>query len=226
MYEKNKAEKPEETAAGPRHRLGTLSRRGALRGREAVRGSLLGHAPRPPLAAEGLRRIPLLPATVALESATIDGKEAPVYIEGGFFFLLTDRRTGVRSPPQLRRGGHHGRGLERDRVPARASGATTLSLSVPSKEDLDFTVTNAKLKSDKIVGDARMVEATIPATGALAIQWQRKVDETAKKREARVYSEIYTLTSLGDGALRARVTVETRSSSPASSASGTRCPPG
>ena len=39
--------------------------------------------------------------------------------------------------------------------------ATTTQLSVPARDDLDFTVTNAKLQSDKVLGDKRVVEATL-----------------------------------------------------------------
>ena len=44
------------------------------------------------LRAKGWARVPLLPATVALQSAKIGGKEAPVVIEAGFYTLVTDRR--------------------------------------------------------------------------------------------------------------------------------------
>ncbi|MBN2191238.1 MAG: hypothetical protein JW751_00330 [Polyangiaceae bacterium] len=208
MYEKNKAEKPEEPARD--HAISSGRYRGEVLFEDgkpyAARFSATLHVR--PLRPKGFCRIPLLPATVALESATIEGKEAPVYVEGGFYFLLTDRRTEfdlALSFGAAVTSAEGSTGISFQLVP---SGATSLSLSVPSNEDLDFTVTNAKLQSDKVVGDARVVEATIPATGALAIQWQRKVDDTAKKRQARVYSEIYTLTSLGDGTVRARVTAE------------------
>ncbi len=207
MYEKNRADKPEEP---PRDHAISSAR---------YRGEVLFDDGKPyaarftatlrvrPLRPKGFSSIPLLPASVALETATIDGKEAPVYVESGFYHLVTDRRTEfdlVLTFGAAVTSAEGSSGIAFMLVP---SGATSLTLSVPSKEALDFTVANAKLKSDKVVGDARVVEATIPATGALAIEWKRKVEEATQKREARVYSEVYTLTSLGDGAIRARVTV-------------------
>jgi hypothetical protein len=89
-------------------------------------------------------------------------------------------------------------------VPA---GATTAQLSVPAREDLDFTVTSAKLQSDKVVGDKRVVEATLPSTGSLAIQWQREIPKAAQQA-ARVFAEVHTLVGLGDGLMRATTTVQ------------------
>ena len=161
-----------------------------------------------PLKKKGFARIPLLPATVAVQSAKIGGSEAPIFIEGGFYTLITDRRSDfdidivLGAAVQSKEGSS---GVDFQLVPA---GATSLELSVPAKEELDFTVANAKLKSDKVSGGNRVVEATIPATGSLSISWQRKVDEKAQKKNARVYSEVYTLTSLGDGIVTANATVE------------------
>jgi hypothetical protein len=161
-----------------------------------------------PLRKTGYARIPLLPATVAVQSAKIGGAEAPVFIEGGFYTLITDRRTDfdidmvIGAAVTSKEGSS---GVEFQLVPA---GATSLTLAVPAKEELDFTVANAKLKSDKVVGGNRVVEATIPATGSLSISWQRKVDEATEKKEPRVYTEVYTLTSLGDGIVTANAAVQ------------------
>lgn len=208
MYEKNRADKPEEP---PRdHAVSSARYRGEVLFDEgkpyAARFTATLHVR--PLRPKGFSTIPLLPASVALETATIDGKEAPVYVESGYYFLVTDRRTEFDLVLTFGAAVTSAEGSSGIAFALIPSGATSLTLSVPSKEDLDFTVANAKLQSDKVVGDARVVEATLPATGALSIEWKRKVaEEATKKREARVYSEIYTLTSLGDGAIRARVTV-------------------
>lgn len=161
-----------------------------------------------PLRKAGYARIPLLPATVAVQSAKIGGTEAPVFIEGGFYTLITDRRTDfdidiVLGAAVTSKEGSSG--VDFQLVPA---GATSLRLAVPTAEELDFTVANAKLKSDRVIGKNRVVEATIPATGSLAISWQRKVDEATEKKEPRVYSEVYTLTSLGDGIATANAAVQ------------------
>lgn len=158
---------------------------------------------------KGFARVPLLPATVAVESATIAGKDAPVVIEGGFYVLITDRRGDFDVDVVFGAGVKTAQGSSEISFQMVPAGATTLELAVPTKESLNFEVDNAKLKSDATVGDNRVVKATVPATGSLAIRWQRKVEEKdAPKKEARVYAEVYTLASLGDGVLRAKTSVQ------------------
>src|SRR5262249_42511962 len=41
---------------------------------------------------KGWARIPVLPATVALHSATVNGKEVAVVIEDGFYTLITEQK--------------------------------------------------------------------------------------------------------------------------------------
>lgn len=161
------------------------------------------------LRSKGFARIPLLPATVAVERATIGGRAAAVVIENGFYTLITDRRGDFSLDVVFGASVTSAEGSNSVTFQLTPSGATSLNLAVPSSESLDFTVANAKLKSDSVVGADRVVNATIPATGSLSISWQRKVEEAeAKKKEARVYSEVYTLTSVGDGILRAKTTVQ------------------
>ena len=57
------------------------------------------------------------------------------------------------------------------------------------------------------MGDNRVVEATLPATGSMSIRWQREIPE-ATKQDARIYSEVYTLVGLGEGVMRATTTVQ------------------
>ncbi len=159
------------------------------------------------LAKKGWARVPLLPATVAVESAKIGGREAPVVIENGFYTLVTDRRGDFDVDLVFGAAVQTAEGSSQVDFQLVPSGATTTSLSVPTSEELDFTVANAKLESDRVVGAKRVVEATLPATGNLSIRWQREIPETEKK-EARVYSEVYTLMSVGEGVLRATTSVQ------------------
>lgn len=155
---------------------------------------------------KGWARVPILPATVALDSAKIGGREAPVVIENGFYTLVTDRRGAFDLDLEFGAAVTTAEGSSGINFQLAQSGATRVNLSVPAREDLDFTVANAKLESDKVVGGDRVVEATLPATGALSIQWQREIPE-ATKQDARLYSEVYTLVGLGEGVMRATTTV-------------------
>ena len=159
------------------------------------------------LAKKGWARVPLLPATVAIESAKIGTSEAPIVIENGFYTLVTDKRGDFDVNVVFGAAVQTSEGSSRVDFQLVPSGATTAKLSVPTKEDLDFTVANAKLESDRVVGDKRVVDATLPATGTLTIRWQREVPETEKKA-ARVYSEVYTLMSVGEGLVRATTNIQ------------------
>src|SRR5688500_14636000 len=117
------------------------------------------------LRSKGWARVPLLPATVALQSAKIGGREAPVVIEGGFYTLVTDRRGAFDLELQFGVAVTTTDGQSTISFQLAPSGATEVELAVPAKEDLDFTVYGAQLESDKVVGGNRVVEATLPATG-------------------------------------------------------------
>ena len=41
---------------------------------------------------EGWVTVPLLPTTVGLERATLGGKDAPIFLQGGWYTLVTDRK--------------------------------------------------------------------------------------------------------------------------------------
>lgn len=206
LYEKNRAE---ETQAPLDFAISSARYQGEvqLRDGEPYAAVFTAKLRIDVLRGKGFVKVPVLPATVALESAKIGAVEADVVIENGFYTLVTAQRgalildltfgVGVTSAEGAS-------GLSFQLVPA---GATTAQLSVPAREDLDFTVTSAKLQSDKVVGDKRVVEATLPSTGSLAIQWQREIPKAAQQA-ARVFAEVHTLVGLGDGLMRATTTVQ------------------
>jgi hypothetical protein len=156
---------------------------------------------------KGWARVPVLPATVALQSATIDGKEASVVIDEGYYTLVTDRHGAFDLTLEFAAAVTTAQGRSSLAFDLAPSGATELVLAVPAEQDLDFTVANARLKSDKVVGSDRVVEATLPATGSLSVSWQVEIPEAAKQ-DARVYAEVYTLVGIGDGLLRTTTTVQ------------------
>ncbi|MEZ4430694.1 MAG: hypothetical protein R3A51_23705, partial [Nannocystaceae bacterium] len=160
---------------------------------------------------QGFARVPILPATVALQSARIVGGkaagEAPVIIENGFYTLVTDHRGGLDLELSFAVGVTTAEGKSEVTFELAPSGSTTAVLSVPAREELDFTVPGARLKSDKVEGELRVVEASLPATGSLSIQWQRELPEAARQ-QPRVYSEVYTLVGVGEGLMRATATIQ------------------
>lgn len=156
----------------------------------------------------GWTRVPLLPATVALQSAKIKGVEAAVVIENGFYTLVTDKHGPIDLDIVFGAAVSTAQGRSTIEFALANSGATSVELAVPVEQDLDFTVAGARLKSDEIVGKDRVVKATLPSTGSMSVSWQSKIAETeADKQKARVYAEVYSLVGIGDGVMRATATV-------------------
>jgi hypothetical protein len=206
LYEKNRAE---ETQAPIDFAISSARYQGEvqLRDGEPYAAVFTARLRIDVLRSKGFVKVPVLPATVALESAKIGAVEADVVIENGYYTLVTAQRGALTLDLTFGVGvtsAEGASGLSFQLVPA---GATTALLSVPAREDLDFTVTSAKLQSDKVVGDKRVVEATLPSTGSLAIQWQREIPKAAQQA-ARVFAEVHTLVGLGDGLMRATTTVQ------------------
>lgn len=156
--------------------------------------------------AAGWARIPVLPATVALQSAKIGAVEASVVIEDDNYTLITNQRGAFELTLTFAAAVTTSAGKSVVQFELPPAGATQVTLAVPARDDLDFTVPGARLQSDKVVGDRRVVEATLPATGSLVIEWQRELPEAARQ-QSRVYAEVYTLVSLGEGLMRAVATV-------------------
>lgn len=159
------------------------------------------------LRSKGYARVPFLPATVALESAKIGSAEAAVVIEDGHYVLVTNQRGALTLDVTFAAAVTTAEGSSTVSFQLVPAGATSAVLSVPAREDLDFTVAAAKLQSDRVVGDKRVVEAVLPATGALEIRWQRELPKAAQQA-SRVLGEVYTLVSLGEGLMRATTTVQ------------------
>ncbi len=159
---------------------------------------------------QGWARVPILPATVALQSATIDKREAAIVIENGFYTLITDRKGAFDLDLSFGASVATENGQSRIAFELAGSGATELALRVPADENLDFTVANAHLQSDKVTGQFREVEATLPSTGTLMVSWQREIPEAAQAaaQQSQVYAEVYTLVGISDGLMRATTTVE------------------
>src|SRR5688572_9990156 len=141
---------------------------------------------------KGWARLPILPATVALQSAKIGGREAAVVIVNEFYTLVTDRRGSFQLDVEFAASIATAQGRSVVGFDLAPSGATEVELAVPADADLDFAVANARLQSDTVSGNKRTVKATLPSTGSLSISWQNKIPEAAKQ-SARVYSEIYSL---------------------------------
>ena len=155
---------------------------------------------------KGWIRIPLLPATVAIQNARMGGSPAPLVLEHGWYFLVTDKKGTLDLTIDFAASVTTGEGQSALAFELARSGATTMELSVPATDALDFNVSGARLTTDRVQGDRRIVSATLPATGSLAVSWNRAIPETEKEKP-RVYAETFHLVGLGDGLLQTTATV-------------------
>jgi hypothetical protein len=161
------------------------------------------------LKAEGWITVPLLPTTVALESATMGGRDAPIYLQNGWYHLITDKK-GVLdlrlsfAVSTWESGGQNGFSFA-----MAPSGGTQVTVSVPAENALDFQVANAQQTQRRARGDRQVLEALLPATGNLAVTWQRAADEEtpegdpeAVAEQPRVYAEHQALVGVAEGLMQ------------------------
>jgi len=156
----------------------------------------------------GWARVPLLSGAVGVQSARIGGKEASMVLENGQYVLVTDQRGAFEVVVQFAVAVTSAEGRSGFSFPLEASGATEVELAVPTSEELDFTVANAKLAQSRVRGNRRVVTATLPSSGSLAVSWQRDVPDAEKQQDPRVYAEVHTRVGVGEGVLTANVTLE------------------
>lgn len=162
---------------------------------------------------DGWIKVPLLSRTVALQSATVNGRPAPIVLEGGSYTLVTDQKGSLDVRLEFATNVSNSLGTSSFAFDLVPSGATEVEVAVPVDDDLDFTIANARRVTERKERGRRVVSATLPPQGSLNVRWQREVPQTDESGEtvadeARIYSEVYTLASVGDGLLRAQATVD------------------
>jgi hypothetical protein len=159
------------------------------------------------LTKDGWARIPILPGAVAVRAAKLGGADAPLTIENGWYVLVTDRKGAFDLDVDLAAAVETSQGASGFAFELAPSGATTLQLSVPSASDLSFDVANAKISDVRTVGAQRVLEASLPATGSLAVTWQTRA-AGADEQPPRLYAQVDTLAAAGEGLLSATATVQ------------------
>jgi len=153
---------------------------------------------------EGWAAVPILPTSVALRSARINGKDASIYLDRGWYTFLTDQPGATTIELEFAVTTFDEGGQAGFAFPLAASGGTAVELSVPSGDDLDFTVAGAQQVTDVSRGDRRVMSALLPATGSLSVSWNRATESVeAPARQARIYAEHQALIGVGEGVLTA-----------------------
>jgi len=160
---------------------------------------------------DGWIRVPVLPSDVALQSATIGGREADVVPDGSWLVLVTDRQGAFELKLRFAASVSTHEGRSSFGFTLAPAGATTAALAVPSDDLLDFEVAGAKLVTERDEDGLKHVEAVVLGTGSLAVSWQRALPEAAEEavvEEGRIHAHVHTLVRLADGVLSERVAID------------------
>jgi hypothetical protein len=156
----------------------------------------------------GWIQLPLLSSEVALTDARVAGKPASVTLEGDAYRLVTDQRGAIDVELSFAVQISEDRGVHTLSFPLIASGATTLTLSVPADEPLDLSVPQGRVMRDVTAAGQRTLQVALQSGQRFAARWQRSAQTTAAaKAEPRLYAESNTLVDLADGLVHATTTV-------------------
>lgn len=155
---------------------------------------------------EGWTTIPLVSSSAALKSARIGGKEAPVFVQDGFYQLVMDKPGAFDLQLEMAVRLFSGDGVTGFSLPLAQSGATVVAVAVPARESLQFEVPGSQGVNSSKVGDEYRVEAFVQSLPSVTVSWQRELQEDVAK-VARVYAEVQTLVGVSEGLMQASSTV-------------------
>lgn len=159
--------------------------------------------------ADGWSSIPVLSGEAALIEATLDGKPAPLVLDGGWYRLVTNRTGGFDLRLRFAVGVTLEQGLASFSFPLPAAGSNTVSISIPSPEPLEVGIAQARVSKDAWANGKQTIEASVPPRDRLAVRWQRaEKASTTEQEQPRVYAEVHSLVDVADGLLRSTTTVQ------------------
>ncbi|HUX16629.1 MAG TPA: hypothetical protein VMW52_09170, partial [Phycisphaerae bacterium] len=152
------------------------------------------------------KTIPLLPASVAVQEATLP-QGAYLRLSGGFYELITDQ-TGALGEVKVKFStavaeSAGSNSLRFERVP---SGTSIVKLTV-GQAGVDVTVAGAQSVVKTEDADGTHVTAALPSGAPLQVAWERAIPE-AEKVPPKLYAETRTLIAVGDGLLVCRERVD------------------
>lgn len=156
--------------------------------------------------AKGWTVVPLLSTTTALRSAKVDGKDAAIFLQDGYYTLVTQRPGAFTVELEFSTSVFAADGETNVSFPMAPSGATEVSFTVEGEEALDFEIAGARGVTESVNGRARRVDAAVPSLGALMVSWERAVPEAEAEQQAakaaRVYAETNVLVGVSEGVMQ------------------------
>lgn len=152
-------------------------------------------------------KIPFFPVNIALRAARMDGNPALVVLEGNRHTLATTPhargRHRITMDFSLKTSLDQGPGSVSIPIPRTA--VTRLEVDIPYK-DISVDIANAQELEVSERNGGTHVRAVLSPSDSLEIRWRKKPRDV-EKGPPKVYSEILTLLSLEDDALRVSASV-------------------
>ena len=120
---------------------------------------------------------PVLPMSVALRQARLGNEEAPIYVDNGWYNLITNKKGTLDLTLEFavntwETGGQNGFSF----AMPWASGSE-FTVDVPSDKILEFEVSGAQRKSVEGTGTRQVLRASVPAAGNLSVTWRLAAPE-------------------------------------------------
>ncbi|MBL7133909.1 MAG: hypothetical protein ISS78_07415 [Phycisphaerae bacterium] len=153
---------------------------------------------------KGWKRIPLLPATVALKDSTLPA-ETYLNVSGKSYELLTEKSGPLEVKLTFASAVTKTAGTNRVQFDRPTPGSSVLKLTVDG-DKVDVKVAGAQSLSPAAQEGKTVVAAAIPAGTAVSITWERAIPK-APAAPTKLYAETLTLASVADGLLLCQETV-------------------
>lgn len=150
--------------------------------------------------------LPVLPSSLAIRNAQLDGRPARLYTEGGRHFLASDS-TGEHTLEvefALKSGHQESSSLS---IPVLPTPTTELRVELPLFAGNKLVISPAQSQKVSQVGDKTVVEALIPATNIIQINW-KQVRTVESKLPPKLFANVATLLSIGEGVIRQESLIE------------------
>jgi hypothetical protein len=152
--------------------------------------------------------VPLLSTNSALKSAKVNGQDAAIYLNNGFYTLVTNQTGMFVAELDLAMALMTADGETGFALPLAPTGATEVSFTVESPDKVALSVAGGRGVVQGDVGTEHTVSAVVPSLGSLAISWQKEVKELlAEKLKPRVYAESQVIVGVSEGFLQGRANV-------------------
>jgi len=156
---------------------------------------------------DGWVKVPVLPGQVALRRARMNGRDAPLYFDGSWYHLVTDKQGAVELDLEFAVKVGENAGEHSFSFPLPQAGALEAELAVAAKDLLDFEVAGAQQVETTQRGGDRVVKALLPARGNLVVRWRKAAEQPGEPgveeptAEPRLYAEHHGLIGVSEGVL-------------------------